>query len=370
MAPSLPGRVDIGYYFGSQPPEKAALPVSEESPGSGPDRPHASHFGRAVTISDVAAEARVARSTVSRALNNPGRLNVSTQQHIQAVAERLGYHPNAVARALGTHRTQTLALLLPNISNQFFFGVIRGAEEQAAAAGYTLILADSKGDPEQEISSINRLTGAVDGFILVAARMPQGQLQRVAGTHRVAIVNRQVLGLASVVVDPTMGGTHAVDHLASLGHRRVAYLGSAPRQNWMNVRRWKAIRSRGADLGLSVHLLGPFTPAQHAGAAAADAAVADGASAVIAFNDLMAIGVLQRLAERGVAVPDDVSVIGFDDIFGSEFCAPSLTTLSSPMEEVGRAAVRLLLEPAGARSHSVVLPTHLVIRNSTGPARV
>ena len=105
---------------------------------------------------------------------SPGRLNLHTQQHIQAVADRLGYHPNPVARALGTQRTQTLALLLPNLSNQLFFGVIRGAEEQAAAAGYTLVLADSKGDPDQETARINRLTGAVDGFILVAARMPQG----------------------------------------------------------------------------------------------------------------------------------------------------------------------------------------------------
>ena len=99
-----------------------------------------------MTIGDVAAEARVARSTVSRALNNPGRLNIRTQQHIQAVADRLGYHPNQSARALGTHRTQALALLLPNLSNQYFLGVIRGAEEQAAAAGYTLVLADSKAD--------------------------------------------------------------------------------------------------------------------------------------------------------------------------------------------------------------------------------
>jgi LacI family transcriptional regulator len=194
-----------------------------------------------VTISDVAAEAQVARSTVSRALNNPGRLNFLTQQHIQAVADRLGYHPNPVARALGTQRTQTLALLLPNISNELFFGVIRGTEEQATAAGYTLVLANSKGDPDQEMSSINRLTGAVDGFILVAARMPQGQLQRIATTHRIALVNRQVLGLASAVVDPVMGATHAVDHLASLGHRQLAYLGAAPKQNWMNVRRWKSI---------------------------------------------------------------------------------------------------------------------------------
>ena len=136
----------------------------------------------------------------------------------------------------------------------------------------------------------------------------------------------------------------------------------------MNVRRWKSIRSRGAELGVETRQVGPFAPSQFGGAAAADAAVADGATAVIAFNDLMAIGVIRRLAERGVAVPGEVSVVGFDDVFGSDFCSPSLTTLASPAEEIGRAAVRLLLEPAGARAHSIVLPTHLVIRNSTGPA--
>jgi LacI family transcriptional regulator len=324
--------------------------------------------GRVVTISDVAAEAQVARSTVSRALNHPGRLNLRTQQHIQAVADRLGYHPNPVARALGSQRTESLALLLPNLSNQFFFGVIRGAEEQAAAAGHTLVLAGFRGDPDQESSRIAGLSGAVDGFILVAARMAQGELQRIAGTHRIALVNRQVLGLPSVVVDPVMGATHAMEHLASLGHRRVVYLGGAPKQNWMNVRRWKSIRSRGASLGVETHQLGPFAPSQFGGAAAADAAVATGATAVIAFNDPMAIGVMRRLAERGVDVPDVVSVMGFDDVYGSDFCSPSLTTLASPTEEIGRAAVRLLLEPAGDRAHSVVLPAHLVIRNSTGPA--
>ncbi len=340
----------------------------KKSVGDAPDRLPVMPPGRAVTISDVAAEAQVARSTVSRALNNPGRLNFRTQQHIQAVADRLGYHPNPVARALGTQRTQTLALLLPNISNQLFLGVIRGAEEQAAAAGYTLVLTDSKGDPDQETANIKRLTGAVDGFILVAARMPQNELQRIAATHRIAIVNRQVMGLASVVVDPVMGAAHAVEHLASLGHRHVVYLGTAPMRNWMNVRRWKSIRARGAELGVATRQLGPFTPSQFGGAAAADAAVAAGATAVIAFNDLMAIGVMRRLAERGVGVPGAVSVVGFDDIFGADLCSPSLTTLASPAEDIGRSAVRLLLESGGARAHSVVLPTHLVIRQSTGPA--
>ena len=121
-------------------------------------------------------------------------------------------------------------------------------------------------------------------------------------------------------------------------------------------------------MSVATRQVGPFAPSQLGGAAAADAAVAAGATAVIAFNDLMAIGVMRRLAERGVAVPGEVSVVGFDDVFGSDFCSPSLTTLASPAEDTGRAAVRLLLEPAAARTHSIVLPTHLVIRNSTGPA--
>jgi LacI family transcriptional regulator len=198
--------------------------------------------------------------------------------------------------------------------------------------------------------------------------MPQGQLIQMANTRRIAIVNRQIQGLASVVVDPVMGARHAVEHLAALGHRHVVYLGTAPKQNWMNARRWKSIRSRGAELGVATRQLGPFTPAEFGGAAAADAAVATGATAIIAFNDLMAIGVMRRLSERDIRVPAELSVVGFDDIFGSDFCAPSLTTLASPAEETGRAAVRLLLEPGGARAHSVVLPTHLVIRHSTGPA--
>ena len=231
-----------------------------------------------MTISDVAAEAQVARSTVSRALNNPGRLNIRTQQHIQAVADRLGYHPNPVRQGAG-HAPHAGAGAAPaEPLEPVFLGVIRGAEEQAAAAGYTLVLADSKADSDQETASVNRLTGAVDGFILVAARMPQAELQRIAATHRVAIVNRQVLGLASVVVDPVMGADHALDHLASLGHRDVVYLGAAPKQNWMNLRRWKSIRARGAELGVATRRR-PVAAVRVGGAAAADAAVADGATA-------------------------------------------------------------------------------------------
>lgn len=333
-------------------------------------RQHAGRAGSA-TIRDVAREAQVATSTVSRALNNPGRVNADTQRRIQVVADRLGYRPNRMAKALGSRRSETLALLVPDITNPFFFGVIRGAERQAAASGFTLVLSDSQEDPERERDNIRRLAGAVDGFILASARLSQHRLQDLAEGHRIALVNRQVPGVPSVVVDAEEGTRYAVDHLASLGHREVTYL-AGPRSSWSDARRWRAVQSSGTALGLSTRRIGPFPPAQEAGAAAADAALAQRAGAIVAFNDLLAIGVLLRLAERGIRVPDDVSVVGFDDIFGAEFCSPTLTTLAAPLEEVGRTAVRLLLEAPrqgqAERRRTIVLPTHLVVRGSTGPA--
>ena len=342
--------------------------AAPEGPGT-PGR-RARDGSRIVTIEDVAREAQVAKSTVSRGLNNPGRLNSVTQHHIQQVAERLGYRPNPMARALGTRRTHTLALLVPDITNPFFFGLIRGAERQAAAAGHHLILSDSHGDPAQELRQIDRLTGSVDGFLLASARLPGAHLQRLAKAHRLVVLNRQIPGLSSVVVDPVTGPTDAVSHLASLGHRHIAYLGG-PTAAWTNTRRWTAISAAGAMLGVSVARLGPYAAAQESGAGAADATIAEGASAAIAFDDLLAIGMLLRFAERGVRVPGDVSVVGFDDIFGASFCSPPLTTLAAPLEEVGRAAVQLLVDdrsPA-AKPSQVVLATHLVVRDSTGEAR-
>ncbi|MGH3373208.1 MAG: LacI family DNA-binding transcriptional regulator [Actinoallomurus sp.] len=324
------------------------------------------------TIHDVAKEAGVAASTVSRALNNPQRVNVRTREHVRAVAERLGYRPNPLARALPSGRTTTVGLLVPDITNPFFFDLIRGAERQARAADYTTILADTEESAEVEARHIDRLGRAVDGFVLASSRLSNDQLSELSGGHVLTLVNRQVPGVPSALVDNAVSTRNVVEHLASLGHRSIAYL-AGPRPSWSSTQRWEALCAAAKPLGIDIQQLGPFPPIMEGGAAAADAAIGRGVTAVVAFNALLAIGTLRRFAERGKHVPADISVVGYDDIFGADFCAPPLTTVSGPIEDIGRAAVDLLLGRLGSRgheepAHTVALPSYLRIRQSTGPA--
>ena len=325
------------------------------------------------TIYDVAREAGVATSTVSRAFSNPQRVSAPTRELVVRVAHELGYSPNPHARALTSRRTRTIAMVVSDITNPHFFEIIRGAELRAKASAHTLVLVNAEESPRIEREQISRLARSVDGFLLAASRLPEEDLVELAGTHAVVMVNRQAPGLPSVVLDQREGCRQLVTHLASLGHTSVAYL-AGPRESWMAAARWSAIRDAAAEAGVTAVRMGPFTPRVAHGAAAADAALTTGATALIAHNDLLAIGVLQRLAARSVRVPGDVSVTGFDDIFAAELCTPSLTTLGGTHANVGRAAVELLLEAADAPRRPIaavqqlVLPAQLVLRDSTGTA--
>ncbi|MCP2252768.1 transcriptional regulator, LacI family [Prauserella aidingensis] len=324
------------------------------------------------TIYDVAREAGVATSTVSRALTNPGRVNARTRDRVVEVAQRLGYRTNPLAQALPSGRTRTVALCVSDITNPHFFGIIRGAEQQARAAGCTLILSDTEESPDLEAANIERLSGSVDGFVIAASRMSDQQIGELTGRHRLTLISRQVSGVPSTIVDHEDGTRQIIEHLASLGHRSVVYA-AGPRRSWLAAKRWHAIRTIARKLGLAATRLGPFPPAVRGGAAAADATLGQGATAVIAHNDLLAIGMLRRFSDRAVHVPGAISVVGYDDIFGADFCSPPLTTLAGQFDEAGRLAIDLLLGTRdGTRppqaENQVVLPSHLVVRGSTGPA--
>lgn len=334
---------------------------------AGPRRP-------APTISDVAAHCGVATSTVSRALSRPERVSEATRLRVLAVANELGYHPNPRARSLLSGRTHTIALLVPDITNPFYFGVIRGAQRQGAAAGYTQLLIDTEESAEVEGRHLARLPKSADGLILAASRLSDAELTAVAAKVPIVAINRSIPTVPTVIIDTFTGMVQAVEHLVSLGHRELAYL-SGPSTSWSNGRRWKAVRAAARRLGASATRLGPFAPTVGAGAGAADAAINCGATAVLAFNDLLAIGVLQRLAERGLDVPGDISVVGCDDIFGADFCHPALTTLTAPIERAGRVATDMLLDWLGPGlgqgnfRQQETLPTLLTVRESTGPVR-
>ncbi len=324
---------------------------------------------RRTTIVDVAAEAGVAPSTVSRAFSNPGRVNVTTREHVLTVAERLGYTPNPAARALESGRTNTVALVLPDITNPYFFGLIKGAERAAASAGYTLVIGDTEENPAAEQRIVRRLGPAVDGFVICSSRLPDADLLAAAEHGPVTLVNRQVSGMDSVVSDYHGATRQIVDHLASLGHRGFVFLGGPP-ESWSGARRWRGLQAAARSRGMSAVRHGPYQPTLAGGDSAADSALASGTTALVAHNDLLAIGVLGRMRERGVAVPARLSVVGFDNIFGSEFCAPPLTTLAEQVANAGRQAVESLLMQMQRRDTQparLVLPTQLLVRSSTGP---
>jgi DNA-binding LacI/PurR family transcriptional regulator len=323
---------------------------------------------RAVTLHDVAREAGVAVSTVSRALSNPDRVSERTRAHVESVARRLDYQPNRIAQSLPSGRTHMLALLVPDITNPHNFGLIRGAEAQAHAAGYTLVLGDTQESADYEKAHTDRLASAVDGFVLAGSRLPEPEIRRLQKRKPVVLYNRESAGFPSVVTDSVQGSKQIIEHLAALGHRSVAYL-AGPRNAWTDGVRRRALTRYAHKAGLEIVVRGPFTPTVEQGSAAADVGLASGATGLVAFNDLLAIGVLRRLEHRGVTVPSEISVVGYDDIFGSDFCHPPLTTVVSPAEQAGRSAIDLLLAAhRGQPDARVVLPTRLHVRDSTGPA--
>lgn len=323
------------------------------------------------TIYDVAEAAGVATSTVSRAFSTPGRVSATTRDRILAVAAQLGYRPNPHARALLSGKHHTVAMVVSDITNPHYFELIRGAEMRARVSEYTLLLVNAEESPRVEWEQIQRLAPAVDGFVLAASRLPDENLRQIADQRPVVLMSRELPGLASVVLDHVEGCRQIVAHLASLGHRELVYL-AGPRHSWMAGTRWSALRTAAEQVGMAAGRIGPFTPKVTQGGAAADGGVNTGATAMVAHNDLLAIGVMQRLAQRGLRVPEDVSVVGFDDIFAADVCTPGLTTLGGAHVDLGRAAVELLLTAPSrdpADQPRVVLPTELVLRGSTGQAR-
>ena len=351
-------------------------PLDRASPDrASSDRPSPDRLSpdRPATLADVAAASEVAISTVSRALSNPTRVRASTREKIEKVARQLNYHPNTQARALTSGKTGAIAVLVSDVTNPFYFGIIRGTQQQLKAAGYAQLLVDTEESDELENGMLQRLRRSCDGAILAASRLTDRRLASLAREIPLVAINRQTKGVPSVFIDTPSGIGQALGHLVSLGHQDIVYA-SGPETSWPNEGRWRSLVRAGEHYGVTTRRIGPFSPTKAAGAAAADAVLTSGATACVAFNDLLAIGMLMRLRERGVSVPADLSIVGCDDIFGADFCNPPLTTLTAPIEQAGRVAVSMLLARLDGRAiperQSATLPTHLTIRASTGPAPI
>jgi LacI family transcriptional regulator len=320
-------------------------------------------------------------STVSRTFSAPNLVNPETRGRVLATAEHLGYRPNRAARALITGRTTNLGLIVADIANPYFPPMIKAAQSQARLRDHHVFVADTDEDPAVEEELVRALATQVDGIVLCSPRMANGAIEVLAREVPLVVVNRVVADLPTVVMDVANGARQAIDHLVGLGHRELLYLGG-PRSSWTNKEIRRSAVGTARSLGVSLTVLDSAAPTEAGGAAAAEAVRASGGTAVLAYNDLLAIGLLGALKGLGLTVPGDISVVGIDDIPLSS--AVQLTTVATPTAAAGRTAVDMLLSyESPARigrgpgrtvveqhirtSAQTTLPTTLITRQSTGP---
>jgi DNA-binding LacI/PurR family transcriptional regulator len=271
-----------------------------------------------------------------------------------------------------TGRTGNVGVIVPDLGNPYFHAVLKGAQARARRADYAVFVADGQESATEEESLIRAMSKQVDGIVLCSSRLAPRKLAALELTPTVVLLNRRVPGLPTVVIDSADGMKQAVAHLASLGHVRCAFV-SGPRDSWSNRQRQKGLSAAAGARGVEVVTVGPLAPQFESGAAVAEPVLATGATAVLAYNDLVAVGILNRLAAIGVQVPDELSVVGFDDIPLAAMVTPPLTTVAVPAALAGQAAVELLLDrlTAGAGGRAAPtrrLPARLVVRGSTAVA--
>ncbi len=330
------------------------------------------------TLRDVAQRAGVHPSTVSRALNpeTRSRVNAATARRVTAAARQLGYQPNTIARSLRTSRTLTVGMLVPDITNPLFPPTVRGVEDALDAAGYTVLLVNTDNDQRREERQFEVLRARqVEGLILATARAGDPVTDRAIAAGLPVVLVHDVLdhvAVNSVVADNAAGTRAGVLHLLALGHERIAYL-AGPQAASPAVERLAAFTATMREHGLLRDELVTVCPSfsvQHG--AEALRRLLDGPApftAVMAASDLLAMGCYDVMAERGLAFPDDCSIVGFHDMPFVDKLRPPLTTVRTPHHQMGAEAARMLLDQLHGRGgppKRVTVPVTFVERGSTG----
>ncbi|MEN5273860.1 LacI family DNA-binding transcriptional regulator [Stenotrophomonas lactitubi] len=303
------------------------------------------------TIYDIAKHVGVSAGTVSRALSRPDKVLPATRTRIEQAAAALGYVPNTVARTLKTQRSGKILVTVPDIANPFFAQILQGAEDAAQAVGYAVLLGDTQNLPEREERYAQMLRrNEADGLIVLGHRLPPTARDIVRQQGAAApVVNGcefdPALGIPSVHIDNAAAARAVMEHLYGLGHERIAVVGGPP-DNPLHTQRLEGVRAAGRARGRLRHLSvvpGDFSVESGHAAAMALLAVAPAPTAIFCFSDQMALGTLAACRDLGVRVPDDLSIVGFDDLASSRYLTPPLTTIRQPMREIGERAVNLLL---------------------------
>lgn len=313
-----------------------------------------------VTILDVAKRAGVHPATVSRTMSRPERVAPETRARVEAVIAEMGFVPNRAARGLITGRTGNFAVIVPDITNPYFATMLRAADEAARADDMQVIVVDTGENADVEVRAARALVQQVDGFIVASPRRIHLELATL-GEKSIVFVNRPVDGCRSIVMRTADAVRSGVEHLVTLGHTRIGFIGG-PARSWAADERRRAIGAAAKDFAIELVELGSGEPTFETGRAAGAAVRSSKVTAVMAFNDQMALGVMSELRERDISVPDDVSIIGCDDVPMAAMVSPALTTIHMPTDLAGRAAVKLL---ANDEAKDVELVAHLIVRGST-----
>jgi LacI family transcriptional regulator len=331
---------------------------------------------RRPTIYDVARLAGVSTATVSRALNGTAPIALQTRAAIDDAIAQLGYRPNPIARSLVTRSTQTIALLLPDITNPFYAELVTGIQQLTLERDYTMLLCTTDFDPEQEERYLRLLRAKhVDGALVDGLVLPPERIARfVEDGFPIVCLDRDVNSpvVPLVQVDNRMGARLATEHLLALGHRRIAHIaGAAARISDERLLGYQAaLAAAGIAPDSALVAMGNFTETEGHDAMQALLAAAPDLTAVFAANDLSAIGAINALSGSGRRVPGDVSIVGFDDVHLSRYTSPPLTTIRQPAGKIARHATELLLGMIGGRRpgklHHRFTP-ELIIRSSTAP---
>ena len=328
------------------------------------------------TIRDVAERAEVSVASVSRVLTGAGPVTEATRNKVMEAVEALQYVPHSGARSLSTSKTQTIGVILPDLYGEFFSELIRGMDVGARALGYHLIVSSSHDDAEEASAAIRSMRGRVDGLIVLSPHLDAANLaSNLAGRLPVLLMNGGAgAGRPSIVVDNHGGAVQAVEHLIATGRRRIAHI-SGPTGNLEAETRLAGYLEAMARANLPTTVVeGAFDQASGHRVGAELAARPARPDAIFAGTDMMAVGAMLALQDAGLGVPEDVAVVGFDDVPIAGLMRPALTTLRIQIAETGRSALERLVRLINAAGEAVadtaceVVRPELVVRPSSNPA--
>lgn len=326
-----------------------------------------------ITIKDIAKAAGVSHTTVSRALRRHPSISGETTARIQNLAEQMGYVPSAVAQSLHSRQTFTIGLVVATIADPFVPQVVEGVENVAQAANYSVFLMNSHNDPKQEIAVVETLQRRrVDAIIVTSSRVGSlysEQLERIQVP--IVLINNQENGeyLYSITIDDVQGAKLATEHLIALGHRRIGYVGliTRPKSNAHRLLGYQAaLEKAGIPQDPDLIFLPPPNPDFKCGEMALALHLDHRATAFVCYNDIVAVGLLTACHRHNIAVPQELSIVGFDDIEPARYVCPPLTTIRQPRLQLGELAMHMILDLLAKKPVTdQILPGELIIRDST-----